>query len=162
MCGAMAVMSAAAVASAVASGYSQYQQGQSQKKWGDYQANQAQADANAERSLAEVEAGRIREAARKQRGGAKAALAASGIDVNEGISSKIDKEIVAGGEHDAMLAIFGGVDAQKRGYAQASALRSQGRQAATAGRIGLGTSLLGAASSGYSSYKSGWFANGKN
>ena len=160
MCGAAAVMAAAAIASAAASGYSQYQQGKSQQRWGEYQANQAQADANAERSLAQVEADRIREAARKQRGVAKASLAASGIDVNEGISTKIDKEIVAGGEHDAMLAIFGGVDAQKRGYAQASALRSQGKQAAQAGRYGLGTSLLGAASSGYSSYKNGWFANG--
>lgn len=162
MCAVPAVYAAITVASAVAGGYSQYQQGQSQKKWGDYQANQAQADANAERSLAQVEADRIRDAARKQRGVAKASLSASGLDVNDGISAKIDKEIVAGGEHDAMLAIFGGADAQKRGYAQAGALRSQGRQAATAGRIGLGTSLLGAASSGYSAYKSGWFANGKN
>lgn len=147
-------MAATAVAGAV-SAYSSIEQGRSQAKWANYQANQAQADANAEASLARVEAEKIREAGKRQRSQARAAMAASGIDVDEGTAVNINEDISKGAEEDALHAIWGGIDRQQRGYAQAQADRSRGKQAQTAGNLNATATLLNAGSQAYGQYK-GW------
>ena len=143
MCEAVTV--AMTVASTLLGAYSQVQQGKSQKEWANYQADQAEADARAERGAAEVQADKIRKMARRQQSEATAALAASGVDVGEGTAVHINREIYEGAEEDALTTIFGGVDREKRGYAQASADRSRGSQAASAGYLGATNTLLGGA-----------------
>ena len=136
------VAAVAAVASAGVSAYSAIRQGEQQKEWGDYQAAQAQADANADRSAAEVHAGMIRKMARRQAGEANASLAGSGVEVGEGTALNINKEIYANAEEDAMLTIFGGIDRAKRGAAEADAYRLKGSQAQQAGYLNATSSLL--------------------
>lgn len=147
-----AAMAIASAAAAATSAYSSVQQGRNQQKWSNYQAAQAQADADAEAGYAQVEAKKIREAGKKQRSQARASMAASGIDVDEGTAVNINEEITKGAEEDALNAIFGGIDRQRRGYAQASADRTRGAQANRAGTLNAAGTLL---NSGYQTYK-GW------
>lgn len=139
------VAAVAAVASAGVSAYSAIRQGEQQKEWGDYQAAQAQADANADRSAAEVHAEKIRKMARIQSGEATASLAGSGVDVGEGTALNINKEIYANAEEDAVMTIFGGADRAARGNAEADGYRFKGKQAQQAGYLNATSTILGAA-----------------
>lgn len=117
-------------------------QAQTQSNYNEYLSNQAQADARAEAGAAQVEAERIRKAAKKQRGEAIAALAASGVDVNSSTALKIDQDITRDSEEDAGLSILGG---QYRGRvlnAEAQGYRSAASRARGAGYTGAATSLL--------------------
>lgn len=158
----------AAAAAAAVGAYSAYENGQQQKKlgesqneWNQYQANQAVADSNAEKSAAEVHADKIRKMARIQAGEANASLAGSGVEVGEGTAMNINKDIYANAEEDAVATIFGGVDRSKRGINQAAGYRASGEQAqisgnaaARAGTLNAASSVLGAAGS-YGNAK-GW------
>lgn len=137
----------AAAAAAVVGAYSAYQQGENQKDWNEYQANQAQADAKAEKSAAEVQAEKIRKMARRQAGEATASLAGSGVDVGEGTALNINKDIYANSEEDAVMTIFGGADRYARGNAEAAGYRLKGEQAQQAGYLNATSSLLSAAGS---------------
>lgn len=97
-----------------------------------FQAAQAEADAAAERGAAQVEAERIRKQAKAKRAQAVAAAAASGIDVNSPTALKIDKDVTAANEEDALLTILQGGDRAKRLNQQAAA----DRQSASATRLG--------------------------
>ncbi len=136
---------AAMAASTAVSAYSSYQQGESQKDWADYQARQAEADAKAEKSAAEVQAEKIRKMARIQAGEASASLAGSGVDVGEGTALNINKDIYANAEEDAVMTIFGGADRAARGNAEAAGYRLKGAQAQQAGYLNATSSLLSAA-----------------
>jgi hypothetical protein len=138
----MALMAVSAAAGAVSS----IQQGRQQKAWADYQAEQAQADANAERGAAEVQAEKIRKMARIQAGEARAQLAGSGVDVGEGTALNINADIYGRAEEDAVMIIFGGADRAKRGEAEASGLKMKGAQAQQAGYLNAASSVLSAAS----------------
>lgn len=116
-----------------------------------FEAAQAEADARAEAGAAEIEAKRIRDAAKKQRGQAIAAAAASGVDVNSPTALKIDEQITASAEEDAVLTILGGRDRSARLGQQAAASRIAGSNARTAGRVAQASTLLSAASSAYGS-----------
>ncbi|EFM2150991.1 hypothetical protein HCQ64_004540, partial [Escherichia coli] len=70
---------AAIGASVLAAGGAVYS-GQQQKKMSNYQAAQAEADAEAAQAAARVEADRIRKAGRAQAAAARASLAGSGVD----------------------------------------------------------------------------------
>ncbi len=158
----------AMVASAVVGAYSAYSSGQQQKalgesqnEWNQYQANQAIADANAEKSAAEVQAEKIRKMARRQASEANASLAGSGVEVGEGTALNINSDIYANAEEDAVMTIFGGVDRSKRGINQAAGYRASGEQAqisgnaaAQAGTLNAFSTVLGAAGS-YGNAK-GW------
>ncbi len=144
----------AMVAAAAVSAYSAYQQGENQKEWNDYQAAQAQADANAEKSAAEVQAEKIRKLARIQAGEATASLAGSGVDVGEGTALNINKDIYGRAEEDAVMTIFGGSDRAARGNAEAAGYRLKGEQAQQAGYLNATSSLLSAA--GIYGRASGW------
>lgn len=97
-----------------------------------FQAAQAEADAKAEAGAAQVEAERIRKQAKAKRSQAVAAAAASGIDVNSPTALKIDKDITAANEEDALLTILQGSDRAKRLNQQAVA----DRQSASTTRLG--------------------------
>lgn len=136
----------AALAASTALGtFASIQGGRAQKAQADYQADQAEADARAEKAAAEVRASRIRDMVEEQRGAARAAIAASGVEVNEGTPVLIDQEITRRGEEDAVLEILGGQAAMERGYGYASGLRAQGRRYRGAGWLKGTSSLLSGA-----------------
>ncbi|EDY8025133.1 hypothetical protein GPB28_001107 [Salmonella enterica] len=143
---------AAIGASVLAAGGAVYS-GQQQKKMSNYQAAQAEADAEAAQSAARVEADRIRKAWRAQAAQANAALAASGVDTGEGTALRIQSGIVGDAEQDAFQTILTGNNQGARLNAQAQADRISGNNAATAGYINAGSSLLSAGGKAYSGWK---------
>jgi len=143
----------ATVASSVLAGGAAIAQGQQQKKMANYQAAQADADADAVRAAGRVEAARIRKAGRQQASQANAALAASGVEVGEGTALRITSDITGDAEQDAMTTIFNGNNAGARYNAQAQADRISGSNAATAGYINAGSSLLAGGAKAFSGWK---------
>lgn len=167
-----------AIASAVVGAGTALYEGDTQKKVANaqadqaeleakHQADQAKADANTEKQAAELQAESIRKAGREQRAKAKAASAASGMDVGMGTAVDLQTEIADGVEQDAQMSIFGGMNALKRGNQGAqslqirgqnegTALRNQGKAAQSAGYVGAAKSAF----SGYSDYKDRQSAKG--
>lgn len=180
-----------AAVSAVGTIYTGMQQSRAYKAQADYtrvqaeinaaEARMAQAyairDAEEEKVSAAERAERIRRAASREAGRAKAALAGSGVSSSAGSAVMIQDFIEASGEGDALAEILTG-ERRARAYTERAA--SYGRQAGygssagtmqanyldqaagnamTAGLVGAGTSLL----SGYTAYsrntptaKPGW------
>jgi hypothetical protein len=144
---------AAAIVAAAASAYGQYQTGKQQEAFGKYQSQQAQADANAEIGAAQVRADKIRKMARIQAGQATAALAGSGVDVNEGTALNINSQIYQDAEEDSVTAIFDGSARSNTLQAQGQGYKIAGQQAAQAGMIAAGSTLLSAGGDQYSAWK---------
>lgn len=128
------------------------QQGQQAKAMGNYQAEQAAADAEAAKGQAMVEAGKIRKAGERQRSAAIASMAAAGVDSNVGTAELINKEITSNAEEDALTAVFGGNTSARRLNAQGQAAKIQGDNAATAGFLNAAGSALKAGST----FGKGW------
>ncbi|HCI7003605.1 TPA: hypothetical protein NPQ78_000428 [Klebsiella pneumoniae] len=145
---------AAIGASVLAAGGAVYS-GQQQKKMSNYQAAQAEADAEASQKAARVEAERIRKAGARQAAAANAAMAASGVETGEGTALRITSGIAEDAEQDAYQTILNGVNSSNRlqAQAQAQADRISGRNAATAGNISAGSSLLSAGGTAYSGWQ---------
>lgn len=143
----------AAVASTVLAAGGAVAQGQQQRKMANYQANQAQADAEAQRAAAKVEADKIRKAGREQAAAANAALAASGVETGEGTALRITSGITGDAEEDAYTTIMNGYNQGARLNAQAQADRISGRNASTSGYINAGSSLLSAGGKAYDGWK---------
>lgn len=127
-------------------------QGQQAKAMGNYQAEQAAADAEAARGQAQVEAAKIRKAGERQRSSAIASMAAAGVDSNVGTAELINKEITAGAEEDALTAVFGGSTSARRLNAQGQAAKISGDNAARAGFLNAGSTALRAGSA----FGKGW------
>lgn len=130
---------AAAVIGAATSMYATDTAAKQQESNLKFQADQMAADAAAAQGEAQVEADRIRKAAKAQRSQAVAAAAASGVDVNSPTALKIDQEIVKNSEEDAYLTILNGGDRASRMNQQsyldrtgAKIARQNGRQQNTA------------------------------
>ena len=151
MCTGLEPVILAAGASVLAAGGA-IMSGQQQKKMAGYQASQAEADAEAARAQGKVEAARIRKAGQAQASQANAALAASGVETGEGTAVRITSGITGDAEQDAYQTIFNSVNQSARLNAQAQADRIGGKNAATAGYISAGSSLLAGGSKAYS----GW------
>lgn len=143
----------ALVASSVLAAGGAVASGQQQKKMANYQAAQAEADAEASKAAAKVEAERIRKAGRQQASAANAALAASGVDTGEGTALRVTSGFTGDAEQDAYQTILNGVNSSNRLQAQAQADRISGSNAATAGNISAGSSLLSAGGTAYSGWK---------
>lgn len=138
------------IASTAVSTLGALQQGQQQRAYADYQAAQANADAQAERDAAQIHADKIRKMAKTQAGEARAAIAGSGVDVGEGTPVLIDSQIYANAEEDAWTTIFNGNNRGAQLDAQAQGFRISGRNAETASYWNAaGTALGGAASIGW-------------
>ncbi|EIK1465106.1 hypothetical protein LJV78_003622 [Salmonella enterica] len=143
----------AAIGASVLSAGGAVYSGQQQKKMSNYQAAQAEADAEAAQAAARVEADRIRKAGRAQAAQANAALAASGVDTGEGTALRIQSGIVGDAEQDAYQTILNGVNQGARLNSQAQADRISGKNASTAGYINAGSSLLSAGGTAYNGWK---------
>lgn len=143
----------ALVASSVLAAGGAVASGQQQKKMANYQAAQANADAEAARGAAKVQADRIRKAGRQQAAQANAALAASGVETGEGTALRITSDITGSAEQDAMTTILNGMNTGARFNAQAQADKISGNNAASAGYINAAGSLLQAGGTAYSGWK---------
>jgi hypothetical protein len=122
-----AVFVVATVASALISGYGAYQQAQTAKATGKFEAAQAAADAKATEGAAQVEAERLRKAGRRQQAAAIAQAAANGVDINSPTAVKIDQQIGQNAEQDAYMTILNGQNdaARVRQGGQAALLSSK-------------------------------------
>ncbi|HAU5050467.1 TPA: hypothetical protein JD053_01020, partial [Klebsiella michiganensis] len=143
----------AAIGASVLSAGGAVYSGQQQKKMANYQAAQAEADADASQKAARVEADRIRKAGREQAAAANASLAASGVETGEGTALRITSGITEDSEQDAYQTILNGANSASRLQAQAQADRITGSNAATAGNISAGSSLLAAGGTAYDGWK---------
>ncbi|EPQ7356663.1 hypothetical protein ACUV6R_000150 [Klebsiella pneumoniae] len=143
----------ALVASSVLAAGGAVYSGQQQKKMSNYQAAQAEADAQASQKAARVEADRIRKAGARQAAAANAAAAASGVEAGEGTALRVTSGIAGDAEQDAYQTILNGVNSSNRLQAQAQADRISGSNAATAGNISAGSSLLSTGGTAYDGWK---------
>ncbi|WP_241183803.1 hypothetical protein [Klebsiella michiganensis] len=143
----------AAIGASILSAGGAVYSGQQQKKMANYQAAQAEADADASQKAARVEADRIRKAGREQAAAANASLAASGVETGEGTALRITSGITEDSEQDAYQTILNGANSASRLQAQAQADRITGSNAATAGNISAGSSLLAAGGTAYDGWK---------
>ncbi|HID4133020.1 TPA: hypothetical protein ACXE8V_003395 [Pluralibacter gergoviae] len=143
----------AAIGASVLSAGGAVYSGQQQKKMANYQAAQAEADADASKAAAKVEADRIRKAGREQAAAANASLAASGVETGEGTALRITSGITEDAEQDAYQTVLNGANSASRLQAQAQADRITGSNAATAGNISAGSSLLSAGGTAYDGWK---------
>lgn len=121
--------------------------GFSRKAQGDAQASLAEADARYELDAAAQQAEKIQRAARREKGAARAATAASGARIDE-FAMGAEKEIGVLSEQDAAMTILTG---QRR----ARSLRYSGEAAKRAGRSEFAGSLFRAAAVGYGGWKGG-------
>lgn len=122
----VAVAAVAAIGSAALTGYSSYQNNKAMGR-------QAEADAKAVAAQGRVEAARIRKDKEKAQSSARAALAESGLDVNEGTSVVINDQIERDGNYDAAMAEITGKNTSNRLRAEASGHRSNANTAALTG-----------------------------
>lgn len=123
-------------------------QGQAQKAAADAQAREYEDQAAAAQVAATEEAKRIRKAGERTAGAARAALAASGVVVDEGTGVNINEDIYRNSEQDAYNTLLTGKN--QSGSLQRSAVQSR-----TAGSNAVTSSLLSAAGTGMQGY-AGW------
>jgi hypothetical protein len=147
-----ALLVAAAVAAA-GTAYSIYASGQAQQAAGEYNADVAEQQAQAARASAAVDEEAAREKARRIQAAARAAYGASGVSQEEGSPLLVLMDNAAQAELEAQRIRYAG-ELAATGYGnQATLARTQGAQAAQAGQIGAGISLLSSgASIGYRAY----------
>ena len=135
------------------------QEGRERQELGNFQAQQAEADAVAEREAGEVRAGKIRKAAKSQQSEAKAALAAGGVEVTAGTPVRISQTIRQNAEEDALNEILYG-DRKADRLEQDAALARQGGARARAGASSAAgsarMSAFGSAFSGGAEVARGW------
>jgi hypothetical protein len=136
------------------SAYGQVQQGKQAEAMGDYQADQAAADASAERGAAQVEADMIRKAAGRQAAAQRAALAASGVEATgEGTALTIQEDTYQSANQDAAMGIYGAADRARRINAQGDADKISGEMQNKAAKIGAAATVLSAASNNGKGWK---------
>lgn len=114
-------------------------------KYLEYQSSQNLADAQAEREMGQVRAGRVRKEGRLVSGQATAALGASGSKVDSGSGQAVQEYILQSSEYDAMQEIYGGVRRGRALEGAASGYRAQAGNARSEGYAAAGSSLLSAA-----------------
>lgn len=132
----------------------QVQAGQNAKRMGAVQGDAADYAAQQEREQALQTAVVIRRAGERQRGQAKASLAAAGVKVDEGSAGLVQDEITRGAESDAFQALLEGGRRARGLETDGQMARISGRQAATAGKINaVGTLMSGFAGAARSN---GW------
>lgn len=129
-------------ASSLLSAFGSVQQGKQGKAFYDYRANQAVADAAAERGAGEVRAGKVRKAGAIVQGQVRAGYAGSGIDVNSGTALVTSEVVARNVSEDATAELLTGERRARSLEAQAVGDRAAGANAASAGYLGATRSLL--------------------
>lgn len=119
----------------------QLSQGSQQQDWAEYQAEQARADAQASREEGEVRAERVRRLGHRQQSEARAALAASGVEVDAGTAVRIDQQIGRDTEADAQQELLSGIRRGQRYEQDAAASEIQGSNAMTRSVLAAGGTL---------------------
>lgn len=156
MCTGLELLAAGAVASSLAgtaiSVAGQQQQGKAAQAQANYQAQVQENEAAAAQDAAQAQAEKIRLEGRRIAGQARAAQAASGVDVNAGSSLEAQRQIGLNSEQDALATILTG---QRQGSTlrqQAGLTRASGANSRAAANIGSASSLV----SGLGRAASGW------
>ena len=122
--------------------YAAYEQAQTQEKFQKYNAKVAENQAAGERMRARVAADQQREAHRRLIANQRATYGVSGVDVASGSPLLVIADSAKQAELDAQIILAGG-EARGIGFeTQAGLSRFQGRQAATAGYVNAGSTLL--------------------
>jgi hypothetical protein len=116
--------------------------GSQQQDMANYQAAQANADAQSLREVSQVNAEKIRRAGKTQQSAARSALAASGVMTDAGTPLMIQGQIEQNSESDALTELLTGVRGGKKLDAEASGLRVAGSNAKAQGYAGAAGSLL--------------------
>lgn len=117
---------------------SMLQQGQSAKAYGNYQNEVAKRDAANAEGAGRVHAEKIRKAGRVAKADARAAIAASGMDINSGSAQDIETQIGADFESDALAAVYSGMN-------EGTTRRTEGAAAAKRGRTQQSSALMAGA-----------------
>lgn len=130
--------------------------GQQQQDMANYQAAQAQADAQVEREVAQVNADKIRKAAKSQQSSARSALAASGVVADAGTPLMIQGDIIDRGEQDALTELLTGSRKGQKLDTEASGLRVAGSNAKAQGYSNAAGSLLSTGKAFGSKYGGGF------
>lgn len=151
--GLAATAATVAVAGTVLSAYSQYEQGQSQKEWSEYNAAIAERDAAASRQTAEYEATEKRKETQRLLGRQRALYGKAGVTL-EGSPLLMMEETASEGEIDALMIEREGKLRSQHYRSEAALSKQKGRAAARAGYWGAGTTLLTGAGSAMSAYGS--------
>lgn len=118
----------------------------SQKAQGDREQKAANIQAAEIDQAALTSAQKLRKLATQTRGSARAALAASGVDVDTGTSQTIDEEITRDSESDYYNTIL-------NGQRQSDAVRRSGKAAADAATYNTLSTLVSGADKAYSRWK---------
>lgn len=124
----------------------QIQQGQAKQEASNANAQEQATQAAQEQVAAQEEARRIRKAGEKQAGAARAALAASGVVVDQGSAININEDIYQRSESDAQQILLTG----KR---RSDALNRQSSQSINAGQNAVTGSLLSAGATALTGWK---------
>lgn len=104
-----------------------------QKDIADFQAEQAKANAQAEKDAGEIRAEQARERARRIAASARASLAASGLDIDSITGNLINKDIIMRGEQDAFAQTLNAEDRATALRQQADVFKLRGDQAVSSG-----------------------------
>ncbi|KAF1041781.1 hypothetical protein [Xylophilus sp.] len=120
-------------------------QGQQQGALADAQAQQLTNQAAGERDAALASAQRIRRAGVSQRAQANAAYAAAGVSLDRGTPVRVTDQIDLDAETDAYTAILEGDRRARTLDYEAKAARQAGKNARSAGGVGVRRSVLGGA-----------------
>lgn len=123
----------------------QGQQGAAALAQADFNANENDVQAANIQDNALAQAEKIRRQGRENASAARAALAASGVMVDEGSGLEVQRRITQNSEDDALAAILSGDRQAGTLRRSASMMRRAGANAASASSTNIGTSLLGMA-----------------
>jgi hypothetical protein len=146
---------ALAVAGTAMSAFGQIQQAQRQKAMAEANANLAEQDAAQKQQAAKEEAYKISKERARTLGTQATQYGASGVSLSSGTPLDVLANTAAEYERDITYAGLHGDQARRRGEAEAEIYRFGGEQAATAGWIGAGSTLLTGFGKAYGQYKYG-------
>lgn len=136
------------VISAGVSAYGMYEQGQAQKKMGEYNAKIAQNNATAAKQQADAESARIRARGNRLRGAQVASASKSGLILSGSVNDVIFDSSVEN-ELDALTSLYKGRMTASSFQSQAVMSRFEGDTAASLGTIGAGGTLLSGAAQSF-------------
>lgn len=145
----LAVGAVLSVAGTAYNAYAQHEAASDQKK----QLNQ---QAAMEREAAAAEAGNIREKGKRLIGAQRAALAASGVKIDEGSGDALQQETARLTEQDALAVLKGGANRSSLLQGEAKAAGKRATSALVAGALDVGSTV---ASSAAAAKKSGTKTN---
>lgn len=137
----------------------QYQQGQSQKKAAEYNAEMDKRAADDALQRGSIDAAKIKENTRKLISTQIANSGASGFDSSTGTPLDLSVEAKGYGELDALTTINNAQRVASGQMAQSELDRFQGKAAARAGTMGAAGTLISGAASSYYGFKKGMLAN---